>query len=111
MNQRSLRSSARRWVSGTASSGAATGRRSSTTRRGYRAATGRPVVGLTLKVRYAPFFTKIYTKKVPTTFDREVVAARLVELTERIEPDRAIRLLGVRAAMAMPDDAREGHSP
>ena len=75
------------------------------------AAEGRPVVGLTLKVRYAPFFTKIYTKKVPTTFDREVVAARLVELTERIEPDRAIRLLGVRAEMAMPDDAREGHSP
>ena len=31
--------------------------------------------------------------------------------SSKIEPDRPIRLLGVRAEMAMPDDAREGHSP
>jgi DNA polymerase-4 len=72
---------------------------------------GRPVVGLTLKVRYAPFFTKIYTKKLPTTFDPDLVLAKLMELAGRIEPDRPIRLLGVRAEMAMPDDARQGHSP
>ena len=30
---------------------------------------------------------------------------------DRIEPDRAIRLLGLRAEMPMPDDAREGHTP
>lgn len=74
-------------------------------------AEGRPVVGLTLKVRYSPFFTKIYTKKIPLTFDPDLVLAKTMELLERIEPERPIRLLGVRAEMAMPDDAREGHSP
>ncbi|MET0780182.1 MAG: DNA polymerase IV [Microbacterium sp.] len=72
---------------------------------------GRPVVGLGLKVRYAPFFTKTFTKKIPSTFDRDTVLAKTMELVEKIEPDRPIRLLGVRAEMAMPDDAREGHSP
>ena len=75
------------------------------------AAEGRPVVGLTLKVRYAPFLTKIFTKKIAETFDREVVLARVLELVARIEPDRPIRLLGLRAEMPMPEDAREGHSP
>ena len=75
------------------------------------AAEGRPVVGLGLKVRYAPFFTKTFTKKIASTFDRDVVLAKTMELIEKIEPDRPIRLLGVRAEMAMPDDAREGHSP
>lgn len=71
----------------------------------------RPVVGLGLKVRYAPFLTKTFTKKIPSTFDRDVVLARLLDLVAKIEPDRPIRLLGVRAEMAMPDDAREGHTP
>ena len=75
------------------------------------AAEGRPVVGLTLKVRYAPFFTKIFTKKIPETFDRDLVSSKMMELVAKIEPDRPIRLLGVRVEMAMPDDAREGHSP
>ena len=75
------------------------------------AAEGRPVVGLGLKVRYAPFFTKTFTKKIASTFDREIVLAKTMELVEKIEPERPIRLLGVRAEMAMPDDAREGHSP
>jgi DNA polymerase-4 len=75
------------------------------------AAEGRPVIGLTLKVRYAPFFTKVFTKKIAETSDREVVLARTLELVGRIEPDRPIRLLGLRAEMPMPEDAREGHSP
>ena len=75
------------------------------------AAEGRPVVGLALKVRYAPFITKTFTKKVAETFDRELVMARIFELVGRIEPARPIRLLGLRAEMAMPDDAREGHTP
>ena len=75
------------------------------------AAEGRPVIGLTLKVRYAPFFTKVYTKKIAVTFDRDVVLAKTMELIARIEPDREIRLLGLRAEMTMPDDAREGHTP
>ena len=75
------------------------------------AAEGRPVIGLTLKVRYAPFFTKVYTKKVPVTFDRDAVLARTMELVARIEPEREIRLLGLRAEMTMPEDARDGHTP
>ncbi len=71
----------------------------------------RPAVGLTLKVRYVPFFTKTFTKKIAATFDRDVVRQKLWELVAKIEPDRAIRLLGVRVEMAMPDDAREGHTP
>ncbi len=75
------------------------------------AAEGRPVVGLGLKVRYAPFVTKTFTKKIAATSDPAVVTEKAMELVEKIEPDRPVRLLGVRAEMAMPDDAREGHSP
>lgn len=71
----------------------------------------RPVVGLGLKVRYAPFLTKTFTKKIPTTSDRAVVVERALELVAKIEPGRPIRLLGLRAEMAMPDDAREGRTP
>ncbi|MGN6220742.1 MAG: DNA polymerase IV [Microbacterium sp.] len=75
------------------------------------AADERPVVGLGLKVRYAPFLTKTFTKKVATTFDRDVVIEKAMELVARIDPGHPIRLLGLRAEMAMPDDAREGHTP
>ena len=74
-------------------------------------ADGRPVVGLGLKVRYAPFLTKTFTKKIPSTSDRDVVVTRAMELVAKIEPERPIRLLGMRAEMAMPEDAREGHTP
>ena len=75
------------------------------------AAEGRPVIGLTLKVRYAPFITKTMQKKVAETSDPEVVVARALELVAKIEPGRPIRLLGLRAEMPMPEDAREGHTP
>ncbi|MFE1646170.1 DNA polymerase IV [Microbacterium sp. P01] len=75
------------------------------------AAEGRPVVGLALKVRYAPFSTKTFTKKVPPTDDGREVLAHVMALVAKMEPDRPVRLLGVRAEMAMPDDAREGHTP
>ncbi len=74
-------------------------------------AEGRPVVGVGLKVRYAPFLTKTLVHKIAATFDRAEVAAEIMKLVDRIEPDRPLRLLGVRAEMAMPDDAREGHTP
>ncbi|HEY3338474.1 MAG TPA: DNA polymerase IV [Propionicimonas sp.] len=74
-------------------------------------ADGRPIVGLGLKVRYAPFITKTFTRKIPSTFDRDVVGAKAMELVGKIEPDRPVRLLGLRAEMAMPDDARTGHTP
>ncbi|GAA4484910.1 DNA polymerase IV [Microbacterium panaciterrae] len=72
---------------------------------------GRPVVGLGLKVRYAPFTTKTFTKRIPETTDREAVRERARELIGRIAPDRAVRLLGMRVEMALPDDAREGRTP
>ncbi|PWC05097.1 DNA polymerase IV [Agromyces badenianii] len=72
---------------------------------------GRPVIGLTLKVRYAPFITKVFTKKIAETFDRDAALERVLELADRIDPDRPIRLLGLRAEMPMLDDTREGHTP
>ena len=74
-------------------------------------AEGRPVVGLTLKVRYAPFFTKTHAKKIPETFDRNEILTRALDLAAGIVAGRPIRLLGLRAEMAMPDDARKGHTP
>jgi DNA polymerase-4 len=75
------------------------------------AADGRPVVGLGLKVRYAPFLTKTFTKKIAATHERDTVLTKMMELVAKIERDRPIRLLGVRAEMSLPEDAREGHSP
>ena len=75
------------------------------------AAEGRPVVGLTLKVRYAPFITKTYARKIPETSVPEEVLARALDLMAKIEPDRPIRLLGLRAEMTMPEDSRQGHTP
>lgn len=75
------------------------------------AAEGRPVVGLTLKVRYAPFTTKTYGRKIPETTDATEVLAKALELAAKIEPGRPVRLLGLRAEMTMPDDSRQGHTP
>lgn len=75
------------------------------------AAEGRPVVGVGLKIRYAPFVTKTLVHKIAQTHDRDTVLAEILRLLMRIEPDRPLRLLGVRAEMAMPPDAREGHTP
>lgn len=74
-------------------------------------AEGRPVVGLTLKVRYAPFLTRTHARKVPETFDRNEILARALDLAAVIEVGRPIRLLGLRAEMTMPEDARQGHTP
>ncbi|MDO5711360.1 MAG: DNA polymerase IV, partial [Micrococcales bacterium] len=65
---------------------------------------GRPVVRIALKIRYAPFFTVTRARKLPaTTAERgEVVSAAMTLAREKIEPNRAIRLLGVRAEMTPP---------
>jgi DNA polymerase-4 len=69
------------------------------------AADGRPVVRVALKVRYAPFLTKVTSRRLPApTRDEAQVVAAAVALAEGLE-DREVRLLGVRAEMAMPDDA------
>lgn len=69
------------------------------------AAEGRPVIRVHLKVRYAPFETKTLGRKLaePTTERQDVVDAALV-LGATIDPEREVRLLGVRAEMAMPGE-------
>jgi DNA polymerase-4 len=63
---------------------------------------GRPAVRVTLKVRYAPFqtHTRSLTLAAPTA-DPEAIAAAAVALTAKLDADRAVRLLGVHAEMAM----------
>lgn len=73
-------------------------------------AEGRPVVGLTLKVRYAPFITKVFTKRIAETHDREHVVEHALALLGRVEA-RPVRLLGLRAEMRMPEESREGRTP
>jgi DNA polymerase-4 len=75
------------------------------------AAEGRPVIGLTLKVRYAPFTTRTYARKIPETSNPAEVLARALDLVAKIEPGHAVRLLGMRAEMTMPADSRQGHTP
>lgn len=74
-------------------------------------AEGRPVVGVGLKVRYAPFTDKTFTRRIPETRDRAAVIEAAMALVGRIEDGRAVRLLGLRAEMTMPADARKGHTP
>lgn len=75
------------------------------------AADARPVVGLGLKVRYAPFVTKTFTRKITATTNASVVTDEAMALVAKIDADRPVRLLGIRAEMALPEDAREGHTP
>ena len=65
---------------------------------------GRPVFRVTLKVRYAPFFTQTKARKLRApTSDRDEVVAAAVELAATLDPEREVRLLGVRAEMVMPE--------
>ncbi|GAB3632438.1 DNA polymerase IV [Microbacterium shaanxiense] len=67
------------------------------------AAEGRPVIRVHLKVRYAPFETKTFGRKLPdATTDRETVMSAAAALAATLDADREVRLLGVRAEMAMP---------
>ncbi|GAA2041665.1 DNA polymerase IV [Terrabacter terrae] len=66
---------------------------------------GRPVFRVTLKVRYAPFFTQSKARKLPApTQDCDVVVDAAVALAETLDPAREVRLLGVRAEMVMPEE-------
>lgn len=68
------------------------------------AAEGRPVVRVHLKVRYAPFDTKTFGRKLPApTTDRTDVIDAALALGTTLDPHREVRLLGVRAEMAMPE--------
>ena len=66
-------------------------------------ADGRPVMRVHLKVRYAPFETKTFGRKLAApTNDRDEVIAAAVELSTTLDTEREVRLLGVRAEMVMP---------
>jgi DNA polymerase-4 len=57
-----------------------------------------------LKVRFAPFFTVTRSRKLPEpTYDPAVIAATAQALFDRLEDDRPVRLLGVRAEMVPPE--------
>jgi DNA polymerase-4 len=65
---------------------------------------GRGCTRVQLKVRFAPFFTVNRIKKLPEpTFDAEVIAQTAVDLLRKLDDDRPIRLLGVRAEMVPPE--------
>lgn len=67
-------------------------------------AEGRPVMRVHLKVRYAPFETKTFGRKLAApTNDRDEVVAAAVELSTTLDTEREVRLLGVRAEMVMPE--------
>ena len=61
-----------------------------------------------LKVRFAPFFTVTRIRKLEEpTFDAGVIAETALGLLLRLEDDRPIRLLGVRAEMVPPEGGYE----
>lgn len=63
-------------------------------------AENRLAVRVTLKIRYAPFFTRTAAKLLPQpTFDAHIIAESAVALTERFDHTREVRLLGVRLEM------------
>jgi DNA polymerase-4 len=65
---------------------------------------GRPAIRITLKIRYKPFFTKTFSRTLPEpTSDPDVVLAETFTLAAKRQPDRPIRLLGLRLEMTMPE--------
>lgn len=69
------------------------------------AAEDRPIQRVHLKVRYAPFDTRTFGRKLATpTSDRAEFVAAALELAATVEAEREVRLLGVRAEMTMPRD-------
>ncbi len=67
-------------------------------------AEGRACLRVHLKVRFAPFFTVNRSRKLAEpTFDADVIADAALDLLRKLEDDRPIRLLGVRAEMVPPE--------
>jgi DNA polymerase-4 len=64
---------------------------------------GRPCARVHLKVRFAPFFTVTRVRKLPEpTYDAAVITQVALDLLRKLDDDRQIRLLGVRAEMVPP---------
>ena len=65
---------------------------------------GRGCARVHLKVRFAPFFTVTRIRKLPEpTYDASVITQTAFDLLHRLDDDRPIRLLGVRAEMVPPE--------
>jgi DNA polymerase IV len=65
---------------------------------------GRGCARVHLKVRFAPFFTVTRIRKLPEpTYDASVITQTALDLLHRLDDDRPIRLLGVRAEMVPPE--------
>jgi DNA polymerase-4 len=65
---------------------------------------GRPAARVGIKVRYRPFFTVSRSLTLPgPTNDPDTLADAAASLLERVERDRAVRLLGVRLEMTEPE--------
>ena len=65
---------------------------------------GRPCARVHLKVRFVPFFTFTKVRKLAEpTYDAAVIAETALELLAKLDDDRPIRLLGVRAEMIPPE--------
>ncbi|MGH3368356.1 MAG: DNA polymerase IV, partial [Nocardioidaceae bacterium] len=65
---------------------------------------GRACMRVHLKVRFAPFFTFTRVRKLPEpTFDAQVITQTALELLAKLDDDRPVRLLGVRAEMVAPE--------
>jgi DNA polymerase-4 len=65
---------------------------------------GRACERVHLKVRFAPFFTVTRVRKLAEpTFDAALIARTALELLQKLDDDRPIRLLGVRAEMVPPE--------
>jgi nucleotidyltransferase/DNA polymerase involved in DNA repair len=71
------------------------------------AADGRDVVRVVVKVRYAPFFTATHGKAVaPPTLDADRIQHAALDALGLFEPDRPVRLVGVRAELTPPSRTR-----
>ena len=67
---------------------------------------GRRITHVAVKVRTATFFTRSKIGKLPEpTTDPAVVVAKALEVLERFEAGRPIRLLGVRVVLEDPTEA------
>ena len=65
---------------------------------------GRPAARVGLKLRYRPFITITRSLTLPQpTNDPESLADAAVSLLDRVEKERAVRLLGVRLEMVEPE--------
>ncbi|HEU5045565.1 MAG TPA: DNA polymerase IV [Nocardioidaceae bacterium] len=66
-------------------------------------AEGRPAIRVGLKIRYAPFETRTRSLTLPDpTYDEQLIADAAVTLLGRVDSQRPVRLLGVRAEMTPP---------